>query len=203
MEKLQVTQQELLELYRAGHDEPDMWDGGCFMRKLLFPMKKYLEKRPGRVLDYGCGKANYTKHLGPLQFKHTEWVLYDPGYVKYVDEPQGSFDYIGCADVMEHVLEYEVTLAKISKLLRRGGLVMFSISGHPDKRFFEGGINMHVTQLSLEEWIVLLQKHFPRDKNVILLYNNINYWESWNADLRVQVQRVRKQDGRAGEVERT
>ena len=208
MESLSLTQEELLKRYRKLHDagpilfdghrvddmNVELWTGACFSRKLLRLFCSLLDRRkvkkPLRVLDYGCGKARYVKHV-PILFNHDieEWACYDPGYTKYLAEPTGQFDHIICADVMEHVLEYEETLAKIASLLRDDGIALFSIAGHPDRRAFMDGINLHVTLLTADEWCALIKKHFG-DKRVILVYNNAEYWESWNASVRVQVQRV-------------
>ena len=188
----------LLDRYKALHDgegfyyfkgvlepaSPRLWDGSCFARKLFRLFNKVVSKRDNfRVLDYGCGKAEYMSYIhkayaGRIQ----EWYCYDPGYNRYSTPPSGEFDYIICADLMEHVEDYEETLAKMETHLSKKGIAIFGIAGHPDSIEFDDGLNMHVTLKSAVEWQQLLKKHFG-NKKVILVYNNTNYWESWHATL--------------------
>lgn len=163
---------------------PELWDGNCFVRKLSRLLKFVaVGKESFSVLDYGCGKANYAPKLHDFYSgRIKQWYLYDPGYEPYEKPPTGKFDYIVCADVMEHVEDAEMTLEQMAPFLHHHGIALFSISGYPDSRTFEDGLNMHVTLKSFEEWQVLLKKHF-KNKRVILLYNNTQYWESWHASV--------------------
>lgn len=190
--------EELLDLYKALHRgegtylqngqvmraSPVLWNGQCFAAKLARPLRLITAKRASfRVLDYGCGKASYMPNLHRyFDSRIQEWYLYDPGYEKYSAPPVGTFDYVVCADVMEHVIDYEETLSNIASHLDKKGIALFSISGGLDSRSFANGLNMHVTLKSAEDWQALLKKHFGA-KKVILLYNNRDYWESWHAPL--------------------
>lgn len=164
--------------------DADLWDGNCFVRKLARLLKIVSSKDESfTVLDWGCGKARYMDRVHEFyDGKVQEWYLYDPGNELYEKPPTGKFDYIVCADVMEHVEEPEMTLENMAPFLHHDGIALFSISGYPDSRQFEDGLNMHVTLKSFEEWQALLKKHF-KAKRVILLYNNTQYWESWRASV--------------------
>jgi SAM-dependent methyltransferase len=161
---------------------PDMWSGICFETKLLKLLVRVTAKRKTfSVLDWGCGKANYSEKVhtmfdGRLQC----WYLYDPGFVKFETPPSGTFDFIVCADVMEHIEDPEESLLRMNSHLDEKGIALFTICGRPDSRTFDDGLNMHVTLKSFEEWKLLLKTHFGH-KKVILIYNNRNFWESWNA----------------------
>lgn len=187
---------DLLNRYRSLHDgdgfylykgerqpaDDQLWNGSCFARKLFPLFNKVVAKRESfRVLDYGCGKAMYMRYIhSAYRGRIQEWYCYDPGYNRYSVPPSGTFDYIICADVMEHVIDYEATLSNIASYLDRNGVAVFGISGKPDARQFDDGLNMHVTLKSASEWQQLLKKHFGK-KKVILVYNNKEYWESWHA----------------------
>lgn len=55
---------------------------------------------PHRFLDYGSGNGNYIpKEIFPT----TEFISYDPYYNEV--EPSGSFDFVSCCHVLEHVID--------------------------------------------------------------------------------------------------
>ncbi len=193
-----VTTSALLERYKNLHEGrgsfiyrgevtqqfEELWDGRCFEQKLLPVLTSAAKKRDSfSVLDYGCGKARYLPDVharfgGRLQ----QWFCYDPGFNRYAVPPHPSqqFDFVVCADVMEHVLEPEYTIVDIANRLADDGIAMFSISGRPDSRQFDDGLNMHVSLRTFREWRQVLEEHFG-SKKVILIYNNTHYWESWHA----------------------
>lgn len=191
-----INQSHLLDRYRKLHSgvgyylfrgvpklaDETLWDGNCVGRKILPLLERIVHKRESfRVLDWGCGKAKYS--IGRFGGKVQEWYLYDPGYEPYSAAPRGLYDYIVCADVMEHIIDVEPTLENMARHLDKNGIAIFAISGCPDLRqFFEDGLNMHVTQKTVDEWKVLLKKHF-RNKKAILIYNNKIFWESWHAPI--------------------
>lgn len=192
-----LKQEELLRRYRSLHSEggrvlfddapatfigDELWTGDCFgkIAKKLFGM---LEAHPGRVLDYGCGKANYLKHLLPLGVRHLGWQLYDPGYALYSERPTLLSDYIVCTDVMEHVLDVDYVLEDIASLAKDGATLLFTISGRSDRRaFIEDGQNMHVTVKPLLYWVEKMEEHFS-GMEVHLIYNNDQFWDSNNPNV--------------------
>ncbi|MGI8461533.1 MAG: class I SAM-dependent methyltransferase [Solirubrobacterales bacterium] len=106
----------------------------------LAPM---LELRPGsRVLDYGCGAAQY-RSLAPEGCQYVGADL--PGNPEASVElsPDGrlpvedaSFDALLSTQVLEHVTDPELYLAESARALRPGGRMLLSTHGimvfHPD-----------------------------------------------------------------------
>jgi ubiquinone/menaquinone biosynthesis C-methylase UbiE len=109
----------------------------------------------GRVLDYGCGaggltfrladhaksavgidleeyKIDYARQQAVEQNKQNlEFIRYDGGDVPF---PDHSFDTIFCVDVMEHVPNPDHSFQEFRRLLKPGGLLLFSFGppwGHP------------------------------------------------------------------------
>ena len=59
-----------------------------------------------RLLDYGCGQNLLWRELStnwPDEFAHIKFTSYDPAIPKYSQMPQGTYDYVICTDVLEHV----------------------------------------------------------------------------------------------------
>lgn len=108
---------------------------------------------PGdRVLDVGCGDGRHT-HASALERVAAVGVDLDPERVQAARDgfesavapaaesrpgfcradahalpfPDGAFDVVICAEVLEHLPEYEAALAELERVLARGGALAVSV----------------------------------------------------------------------------
>lgn len=128
-------------------------------------VKRAAEGQPIRVLDLGCGTANYVTSLLE-RFPNIEYVGVEPiessynvalknlsgitnakvhfqlGYDSVPDEVEDSFDVVFSLSVLEHIKQLKRFLALSEKYTRSGGLVVHR---------YDLGHALHTH--SLKEWI--------------------------------------------------
>lgn len=91
----------------------------------------------GRLIDIGCGTKPYRALLSPYVLEHLgvdhQGSLHDPSNVDLtgtayeVPAESGSFDTALCTSVLEHVEEPEAALRECFRLLRPGGIAIYSV----------------------------------------------------------------------------
>lgn len=154
-------------------------DGLCFLQSVTPYMFEHIEnkRRAITVLDYGCGKARHI-HDPKYKFYRIElsdpnffsmmqglvqcYYCYDPAVTRYSQKPpQGwQFDFVGCADVLEHVPEehLEETIKELSSYTKPDGLIVLTVSGNESFTHFLNpdntqGENLHITIKPRNWWI--------------------------------------------------
>lgn len=181
-------------------------DGKQFVKK-IFPYVDYTIKKKQRaisILDYGCGKAKHThdiSHVNKMRYKNfrnqtifsffdgmiQSYYCYDPCVPKFSVKPSENslFDFIGVADVMEHIPEEFVdeVLQEINTYCKNDGLIVFTISGNKAIAHFseeDGQLeNAHTTVMPFSWWRNMLKKHMP-DKAFVLLYSSNEIYKQTN-----------------------
>jgi 2-polyprenyl-3-methyl-5-hydroxy-6-metoxy-1,4-benzoquinol methylase len=124
----------------------------ALQRHLLQPgitLSQSIERK--KLTGLGFSDApQYARHLERLfsyrnTYLHTEprLDLTDPASVK-VYEPQ---DFIICGDVLEHVTDVTVALSNLRKLVKRGGILIFSVPYLEGYDTIEHYPNLHDWQL--------------------------------------------------------
>lgn len=155
------------------HRTSRIFDGSNFYEKLWDAFYGEAMKRQSfTIIDYGCGKAEqlFKRHKDDKSFheifegKVQCYYAYDPGNLQYARRPARGqkFDFLICADVMEHVPEEGVdeVLADCASMLEPDGKVFFSIAGKEAYKSFADGENLHCTIRSLEWWVRKLHHYF-------------------------------------------
>jgi len=107
--------------------------------KLIF--HKYL--KPGsHVLDYGCGDGyRYGNYINSLQVSykgydisveavqaaasHLDILLFN--HDGRTSESDNSFDAVLCFEVLEHLLDVDLALSEIVRVLKKGGVLLASV----------------------------------------------------------------------------
>ena len=126
-------------------ESPDVVKYSLLKLKRLNKIKKMLSIDPGdRVLDVGCGGGFFSFYISTLgaevtgvdvekrninlcrQFypnKSIKWIIADAIELPF---PDNSFDKILCMEVLEHIPDDKKSIAEIYRVLRKGGIALFS-----------------------------------------------------------------------------
>jgi ubiquinone/menaquinone biosynthesis C-methylase UbiE len=152
----------------------------------------------GRGLDLGCGDGKLTKLVADrLGHEGRRWVgidldagdvglakergLYEKLHVASIaaiPEPDASFDFVFSNSVLEHVAPIEGALAETSRVLKKGGIAVFTVpssdyhatlrgpllpwvSREKYLRSIDRRVN-HLRYWSLDEWTSALARHGMR-----------------------------------------
>ena len=98
-------------------------------RKIL---KRYCGYLKGKVLDIGCGSKPYKKYLR----RRGEYIGMDNnrdvnpdvvGDIKELPFPDGYFDSVLCAEILEHLTEPEAGIREIERVLNKGGYLYLTV----------------------------------------------------------------------------
>lgn len=168
------------------HNEYAAFDGGGVRTLIDNILKELAERNSITILDWGCGTSihwhkqclvNRTKSLmNILGDKVQSFYRYDPCLEKYSKKPSTKYDFIVCADVLEHIpdTELESFFNEINSYLEDDGIIFYSISTIPSKNCFLDGSNMHVTIKNVDEWKKVL-KLYSKSK-ISVVFNGKYYY---------------------------
>ncbi len=96
-------------------------------------LKHILSSLGGKILDVGCGKKPYKSWFSkPLEAYvgiditpgDTVDLVIDP--TQEWDLKDNYFDVVLCTQVLEHVVDLNLTLSEIDRVLKPGGIVLFT-----------------------------------------------------------------------------
>ena len=99
---------------------------------------------------------------GRDRYKHPKLELLFMDIASMVDNTNwtGSFDFIYCSNVMEHIADYRVALIAVKKLLAPGGLYLQITPPSGQAR----GNPYHVTNYTVPEWREILKGFFDSQR---------------------------------------
>lgn len=166
---------ELIKMYSDIHANKAYGRGG---HKFVNHMNTVIaELGAKRVLDYGCGQTDLSKHL---KDKTLSFHRYDPSIAELNQVPEGPFDLITCTDVMEHIPPQDIEDV-LRHIRQRGDKVFFNISTRPASTILADGRNAHLSVLTAEDWITKVRAVFPDAVIVPKLYNQSCLIMTWNS----------------------
>ncbi len=105
-------------------------------RGLMDGLKEFFPQLTGELLDVGCGRKPYRAFISCARYVGMEVdtplartsfsadVFYDGRRFPFPDQ---SFDAVLCSQVFEHVFTPQEFLAEISRVLRPGGVALFTV----------------------------------------------------------------------------
>lgn len=137
------------------HSKRDSF-GSAAGRKYAQTVRELLEKHGGvTVLDYGCGKASLSEHLG----KAMRVRNYDPAIPAYAADPEPA-DVVVCADVLEHVEPecLDDVLAHLQRLTLKVALIV--VACRLANKCVPDGRNAHISVHKPEWWQETLERWF-------------------------------------------
>lgn len=109
-----------------------------FIRKgLAKGIKKDVSRLDGKLLDFGCGSKPYKNFFsnkiyigvdviekGHSHEKEPVDIYYDGEILPFRDE---TFDSLFSSEVFEHVFNLETVLTELKRVLKKGGLALFTV----------------------------------------------------------------------------
>ena len=134
------------------------------------------------VLDFGCGVGYGSYRLGVRDAKSVHGIELDKKAIEFGNvhfhhpnvttecknindlaadpRKRGTYDFVYCSNVMEHIKDYSEVLKSISELLKPGGQYLQVTPPSGKAR----GNPFHVTNYTVEEWREVLEPLFPSQR---------------------------------------
>tara|TARA_Y100000310_G_scaffold337606_1_gene425133 strand:- start:1324 stop:2052 length:729 start_codon:yes stop_codon:yes gene_type:complete len=163
-------------------------------RDLIFGLLKKINKNYEKVLDLGCGVGS---NFGMLK-KYSKSVVGIDYFDKALDYCKGkgydeikqmsaenltfkdnSFDLVLCSDVLEHIEHDDKALSEIKRVLKPGGMFIFSVPAH---MFLWGPVDevsLHYRRYQMKKIKPLLRNYFDIKKlsywNLSMFIPNVAY----------------------------
>mgnify|MGYP000520649013 CR=1 FL=1 len=129
---------------------------GHTSHKYINTLQAVVDKlKPNSILDYGCGVSPLLDMIKNVD--HKAW--YDPALELYNKLPEGKFDLVLCADVLEHIPE-DLLDEFFLKIEEKSENAIFVISTRTAKSLLPNGRNCHETVKPTKWWIKKIKHIF-------------------------------------------
>ena len=119
--------------YRLHQNDPQDKDYRRFLSKLADPL---LQRLPAKAngLDYGCGPGPALAGMLRMAGHHVR--VFDPLFFPDLEPLEGLYDFIVCAEVIEHFHRPAEEFARLNRMLLPGGwLALMTCFQTDDNRF--------------------------------------------------------------------
>ncbi|MDP7323689.1 MAG: class I SAM-dependent methyltransferase [Candidatus Woesearchaeota archaeon] len=114
-------------------------------RDLLYKVLKGMHKQFDKTLDFGCGVGANLSMLRKIS-KNVIGIDYSQKAIDYcanrgydhavrmsgdnLEFEENSFDLVLCSDVLEHIEDDKTALKEIARVLKPGGILLFTVPAH-------------------------------------------------------------------------
>jgi len=116
-----------------------------------------------KILDYGAGKQKLKKGLEEHGFEG--WYgAYDPAVLQIRNMPTGTYDFLVCIDVLEHIEPDLLDNVLDHMEMQTNRHVFITVATSPAKKVLADGRNAHLIQKPYEWWKPHLEKRWHIQK---------------------------------------
>ena len=175
-----------IEEYKKFHREQSNYgSGGALKFHLQHIINLIKDTKSKTLLDFGCGKAEVYS----VSNLHEKWggimpSLYDPAIPEYQILPDGPFDGIYSADVMEHIPKEQLPEVIKQIFSRAERFVYLGICTEASKDILFNGENAHCTIEPIAFWREIIEKHMIKPTYThIKTYGKCNNYEILNENV--------------------
>ena len=166
------------EIYNKVYDNFDEYDEKFSYKINLIDSEFEKFSKTSKILDIGCGKGHYIKHLLNKDFQNILGVEFSKSCsekylqgINHVNEDfleysktisDREYDICLCMDVLEHI-PYDKIEFMVKSISRIGDHAILGIANHSD--IFMGE-ELHLIQENSKWWEMLLKKYFSNVENI-------------------------------------
>lgn len=162
---------KIQDIYDAVYTDIDNYNYFDYLKNSIVDL--FCQVYKGEVLDAGCGQGIHLKRLLACEVSVFGIELSEVCCNKYLkgfphknsdivsfSQNNKQFKAIICMDVLEHIplSDLSENLTALSRMLKKGGAVLFFIANHSDKI---NGIELHLIQEDEHWWKEKLEQFFP------------------------------------------
>lgn len=175
-----------------GYAHPNVSPGLKLIQRQSHIIQKWPREQRLMALDVGCGVGHVARYLGGYYDSVYGCDISKEAIAKAVDLHKGhglgfiegtvtklpyqpnQFDLVTCFDVLEHLVERDILLARaeLMRVRKRGQAILISVSTRPSASQDIYGMNLHRTVRPVSWWKDLFRPDYTefdrRDENLVM-----------------------------------
>lgn len=139
-------QRDFWDAWNASHREQRLGDVSLDQRRMIVGWLAELDRTDLDIIEVGCGAGwlcpslkpfgrvtatDLSEHVLERARQRVPDVRFIAGDFMALDFPQSAFDVVVSVEVLSHVADHAAFVAKLSRLLRPGGLLMLATQNRP------------------------------------------------------------------------